>query len=495
MGIVKRQFFKASAATYVGVFLGYLNITILFPYFCTPEQLGLYRVIINLATMFAAIAYMGTPQAIIKQFPHFKNKFQEKEFYGLIFIMFFVTLLLSFTILFFLEGTVTNFFIVKSPEVGRYYYYSVFIALTLSIYVLSTSNVRLIKRVSVPAFLKDVFLRLMIMGSLIMFGFNVIDFHGFIVLLCVSYLVMTIIAVIYSYNLIPIHLSFDVNKIDKADIRTTLNFSLLTFLASVSNIIIMNADSLMITALSKDGLTDTGIYTIAFFIGSILEVPRRIINLIIGPFIAEYWTDNKMEKIKETYQSVSLNSILLGSVIFGLIWLNLETLYQFIPNSSIYIKGLSVVLFILIARYFEMICSIAPNILTQTKLYIYNLPLSIVLVVLTVGTNYLLIPKYGIIGAAIATMLSIILYNLLKIILIWFQFKMQPFSIKAIKFLVFFVVLMLVKEVLPEEQSFVFIGIKNMVFLGLLTSFAIIDNTSSEFNKILKKGFRIIKRD
>ena len=122
MGIVKRQFFKASAATYLGVALGYLNVTILFPYFCSPEQLGLYRVVINMATMFAAIAYMGTPQAIVKQFPRFKNKGQTNEFYGLLTLMFLSTLALSLSLLLLLEDIVIEFFSEKSPEVGEYYF-------------------------------------------------------------------------------------------------------------------------------------------------------------------------------------------------------------------------------------------------------------------------------------------------------------------------------------------------------------------------------------
>ncbi len=465
MGIVKRQFFKASAATYVGVALGYLNVTILFPYFCTPEQLGLYRVVINMATMFAAIAYMGTPQAIIKQFPFFNKKGQAKEFYGLLTLMFLATLFISFSLLYFLEDTVISFFEDKSPEVGEYYYYSVFIAFSLAIYVLFISNVRLIKRIAFPAFLKDVFLRLIIMGSIFLLGFEIINFSQFIMLLCGAYLSIALIGVLYSFKLVPFEVSLNINKLKKADIRDTLNFSLITFLASVSNIIIMNADSLMISALSKEGLADTGIYTIAFFIGSTLDIPRRIINLVTGPMIAEYWVDGSMEKIKEAFKETSVNSLIIGCFIFGVIWINLDSIYQLIPNSEIYIKGINVVLFILLARLFEMSCSISPNILTQTRLYVYNLPLAILLVILTVGLNYLLIPEYGIIGAGFATMASVIIYNTLKLIIIQLAFKMHPFEPATFKILLLFGLNLLIFYMVPSfENIFVAIGLNSLIF-------------------------------
>ncbi|MEQ8303161.1 MAG: oligosaccharide flippase family protein [Cytophagales bacterium] len=488
MGIVKRQFFKASAATYVGVALGYLNITILFPYFCTPEQLGLYRVIINMATMFAAIAYMGTPQTIIKQHPFFKKSAQLKEFYGLLVIMFLATLTLSAVLLMLLENSVINFFSQKSPEVAEYYFYSVYIAFTLAIYVLFISNVRIIKRIAFPAFLKDVFLRVLIMINILLLGFEIINFKQFIILLCSAYTILTIVAVIYSLKLVPIKVSFEINALKKYDIKNTLNFTLLTFLASISNIIIMNADSLMITAYAEKGLTDTGIYTIAFFIGSTLEIPKRMIILVTAPVISEYWTDGKMDQIEKAFKQTSINGLILGAFIFGLIWLNIETLYTFIPNSEIYSKGLFVVLFILIARLFELICSLAPNIITQTKLYAYNLPLSIVLVLITIVSNYLLIPKYGILGAGIATMASIIIYNTLKIALVWHSYKIWPFDIKLFKFLIFFTLtVFFISQIEIAPNNYIFAILKSLMFLVALTLFSLLDNTSDDFKSIILK--------
>ncbi|QNL20894.1 oligosaccharide flippase family protein [Hyphobacterium sp. CCMP332] len=495
MGIIKRQFFKASAATYVGVALGYLNVTILFPYFCSPEELGLYRVIINMATMFAAIAYMGTPQAIIKQFPFFNKKGQAKEFYGLLLIMFLTTLLISFTLLFLLENVVISFFKDKSPEVGEYYYYSVFIAFSLAVYVLFISNVRLIKRIAFPAFLKDVFLRLIIMGSIILLGFEFIDFRGFIMLLCGAYLSITLIGIVYSIKLVPFEVSLKIKNLKGIDIRDTLNFSLITFLASVSNIIIMNADSLMISALSKEGLADTGIYTIAFFIGSTLDIPRRIINLVTGPMIAEYWVDGSMDKIKDAFKETSINSLIIGCFIFGVIWINLESIYQLIPNSELYIKGINVVLFILLARLFEMSCSISPNILTQTKLYIYNLPLAILLVVLTVSLNYFLIPVYGILGAGFATMLSVIIYNSIKLIVIQIAFKINPFEVATLKVLFLFALIIALFYQLPEiENVFLSIALNSLIFSLLFVIPTYYFNFSRGFNQTIDNNLNQFKK-
>jgi O-antigen/teichoic acid export membrane protein len=246
----------------------------------------------------------------------------------------------------------------------------------------------------------------------------------------------------------------------------------------------MNVDSLMITALAKDGLTDTGIYTIAFFIGSVLDIPKRMINLVTQPLISEYWVEGKIKEMEDAFKETSVNGIIISSLIFAAIWINLESIYTIIPNSEIYIKGLSVVLFILIARLFEMACSIAPNIITQTRLYIYNLPLAVILIILTISLNYFLIPKYGITGAAIATMLSVIMYNILKLGLVYYMLQIQPFTKKSLRYLLLFILIMYLQTLVHfDKGGFLLLLLKNLVVFVVLAAFMVWDNTSPEVRK------------
>jgi len=57
---------------------------------------------------------------------------------------------------------------------------------------------------------------------------------------------------------------------------------------------------------------------------------------------------------------------------------------------------------------------------------------NILLVIFTIISNYILIPKYGINGAAMATALSVFLFNLIYLILIKVKMGLQPFSLKTL---------------------------------------------------------------
>ncbi|MDZ7690389.1 MAG: polysaccharide biosynthesis C-terminal domain-containing protein [Balneolaceae bacterium] len=86
-----------------------------------------------------------------------------------------------------------------------------------------------------------------------------------------------------------------------------------------------------------------------------------------------------------------------------------------------------VIIIIGVAKLIDMATGVNGQIILHSKHYRFDLYTMIFLVILTVATNYLLIPIYGILGAAIATALSILVYNLIKCIFVWITFSMQPF--------------------------------------------------------------------
>ena len=47
---------------------------------------------------------------------------------------------------------------------------------------------------------------------------------------------------------------------------------------------------------------------------------------------------------------------------------------------------------------------------------------------MTIILNLVFIPLYGITGAALAAMISLMFYNFLRFAFVWYNFKMQPFG-------------------------------------------------------------------
>ena len=93
-----------------------------------------------------------------------------------------------------------------------------------------------------------------------------------------------------------------------------------------------------------------------------------------------------------------------------------------------YSAGRYVFLFLGLGRIFEMYAGLTGVILITSKRYRYDFTFSVLLVGMTVASNAALIPSLGMNGAAIATMSTVIVYNLIRIGFVWKFFRIQPFA-------------------------------------------------------------------
>ena len=81
MGIVIRQSIKASIVSYAGAVIGMVSTIFIYPYFLTPELIGLNRILIDSAFLFAFIVQIGIPNAIIRFSPQLKKMGLIREAY------------------------------------------------------------------------------------------------------------------------------------------------------------------------------------------------------------------------------------------------------------------------------------------------------------------------------------------------------------------------------------------------------------------------------
>tara|TARA_B110000914_G_scaffold150098_1_gene131522 strand:- start:8663 stop:9370 length:708 start_codon:yes stop_codon:yes gene_type:complete len=186
--------------------------------------------------------------------------------------------------------------------------------------------------------------------------------------------------------------------------------------------------------------------------GNVIGVPARAIGSISAPLIAISLKENDILKIKNLYVKSSLNQLIIGSLLFLLVWLNIDDLFMLLPEK--FQGGKVVVLFIGLSQLFNISTGVNGLIITNSKFYSFDLYANIFLLFFTLFTNYIFIPDssplydygiYGIDGAAFATSLSILLFNLIKMIFVYLKLKIQPFSLQTIytiilAFLIFFIV-------------------------------------------------------
>jgi O-antigen/teichoic acid export membrane protein len=178
--------------------------------------------------------------------------------------------------------------------------------------------------------------------------------------------------------------------------------------------------------------------------------------------------------------------MIIGSLLLIGIWANLESLYSFIPNGEIYIQGINVVLFIGLGKLSDMIFGTNGEIIVMSKHYKFNVVAVGILAILTIALNLLLIPKYGIEGAAIASFLAMLTFNLSKFLFVWVKFKIQPFSLGSIKLLGIIGLVLWINQWVPTlDQTLLDILIRSTVITVLLVGLTIGLKVSKEVNSLL----------
>jgi O-antigen/teichoic acid export membrane protein len=97
-----------------------------------------------------------------------------------------------------------------------------------------------------------------------------------------------------------------------------------------------------------------------------------------------------------------------------------------------YISGAIALRLLAIGYFFFSLSSISNNILAslgKSKIILYNL---FAVSIINLGMNLLLIPNYGIVGAAFATMTSLSLWAILILLEVYYFTKINPFRRKII---------------------------------------------------------------
>jgi O-antigen/teichoic acid export membrane protein len=281
-------------------------------------------------------------------------------------------------------------------------------------------------RVAFPGLLREVVIRLLQALLVTAYFVNLVDFREFLIANVVIY-VFTLLALIghliYSGHF---QLTVDFSFFQFQKLKALLQFSTLSFIGTSSIIIIGKVDSLMVAGLL--GLASNAIYTTAFYMATVIEIPKRAILQTTMPLIAEAFEKNNLDEIKKIYQRVSINQLIIGSLLLIGVWVNLHNIYALVPKGEVFQTGAVVVLLVGIAKLIDMVFGPSSEIIVLSRYYAFNIAVVLVLAVTVIGLNLLLIPRYGLAGAAGGSVAAMFLFNFTKYIFIYFTFGLQPFS-------------------------------------------------------------------
>ena len=507
MGIIARQTIKGTIATYIGVFIGFVTTFFILTSYLTAEEVGLTRVLVDAATLFSSLALMGTSSSTLRFYPHFKDDSRNQQ--GLYFwtlIIPFVGFLLFLIAFFAFKRLIVNAFEDNSPLFVNYVYYTLPIAFFMLYMSVFETNATILERVAVPRMIREVFIRVGLLVGYLLYGlWHVINLDGLVIVFCATYGLGAVLNLCYLLFSQKISFKPNFSNITPQLRRDFLWYTLFLITAVLVGSVMPTLSSFFISA--KMGLMFTGIYAIANYIATMVEIPSRSLNAIVQPRIAVALraTPPDLQTATRLYQQVSLNQLLVGMVILILIWINIDLFFDILPNGEQYAAGKWVVLILAVSKLVSSAFAIGGSALSYTRWYYTGLIFTLILMVSSIILNNYLIPICGIEGGAWATLGSNVIYFILLLLYVKWRVGTYPFSwgqlkVLAVGVLMFalnYLILFVVGKVV-SEPSLAFRVVEGVVRTGIVAVAGLLavyyGNVSADVNGLILKAVRKVKK-
>jgi len=437
MGAIRKQSIISSVVIYFGFVVGLLNT-----YFFIQEggrfnedQYGLTSIFMAIATMMMAFATLAMPSYIFKFYPYYNDNLPPRKNDMLTWALLIGTI--GF-ILVVVAGLVLKNLIVRkfgehSPLLLSYYYWIFPLGFGLTIFSILEAYAWNLGKSILTNFLKEVQWRLFTTILIVLVITNIIkDFDLFIKLYAFTYPGIALILFLYLVFTKKIHFTFKVSKVSRRYFKKILALCSYVYTGVLIFTISKVFDSIVIASVLDDGLKKAGIFGLAQIMTSVIQAPQRGIIAASIPYLSKAWKDKNMALLQKVYQRSSINLLIFSFGIFILIALNYTEAIRTFNLKDAYLLGFSAFIFLGLTTVIELGTGVNAQIIGTSTYWRFELFSGIILLVVMLPLTYILAKQYDIIGPAIANLISITIYNIVRIIFLWKKFKLFPFTVQSV---------------------------------------------------------------
>ncbi|WPP50486.1 lipopolysaccharide biosynthesis protein [Catalinimonas niigatensis] len=483
MGILQRQTIKSTIYIYAGVLIGFVTSALIYPKFLTESEIGVIGLLVSWSSIFAQLATLGFGGATIKFFPYFRDK--NKQHHGFLFLMLLVVLsgFGIFLIIFFL---LRSWMIQDAGAASLFVNYIdlliPFTFFSLAFTMLDMYN-RALYNASTGSLLNETVSRLMVLFLVGLFIWDVYNFSGYVLWYVLSRAVLVLMLLVFLIMKREISLRPDFSLL-KSDLRKSMiSLSLFSLITGFGNLAIIRIDSIMINSFYSDA--EVGIYLTTFYFGTLVLLPSRALRGIAPTLVADAIKNADLRAVDRMYTKSTVTQLVAGCFFFLGIWTNIDNIFEILPES--FEAGKYVILFVGLMNIIRMGSGINDVIIGYSEYYRVNTYIMLGWVALIILTNIWLLPVMGISGAALASLISVVIVNLVRFVFLYKKFGFQPYSKAHLIILAITIATYLMVYWIPALPSYILDILMRGVLVTLIFTTAIyFSKTDVEINKLIE---------
>jgi O-antigen/teichoic acid export membrane protein len=439
-----KQAFFFTIINYVGILIGIVSTLFIYPK--DKELLGIFRYVESLAQIIFPILLLGASQALINFHPKFDLHHKKQLFNYSVFSIAFISSIVFGLII------IASFF--PYFEGMKYVYFAFPVAIFLAFVELFKKQSTIIQKISVPTFLDNILpkIALPVIFILVLTGyFSIIESLW---IYCFVYGLIFLLLFLYVFKHFQPKFNFDFKSLFELISKNDYyKFSLFAFAGSLGSVFAFRIDVIMIKNFFN--METLGTFSIGVTLASALAVPATGIFILYAPKIANYLEENNLKELNIKYKEVSKLLFFIGALLYSGIFLGISDLFSMLPTHESLLASVPVILILGLNVLINMGTGFNGEIITYSKYFRFNIFAILLLVLLNVSLNLIFLGyfKMGIESVAVASLISLVGFNLAKLLFIYKKFRLLPFDRSYLKLIIIVIISLAIASFLPKFDS------------------------------------------
>jgi O-antigen/teichoic acid export membrane protein len=484
MGIVQSQSIKNTIITFLGFGIGAINALFFYTHFLGKLHYGIVATVLSGANIMMPLMAFGAQNTLIRFFSSYKNQKERDEFLTFMLLLplaLIIPLGLGF---YFFYDQISHSWIQENPTLKPFFWLIPIIGLFMAYFEVFYAWAKVHMQSVMGNFISEVLVRIIVMLLLIGVHFDWIAKDTFVYCVALAYFLQMIAMKLYAISVKMPVLRFVIPK----NVKEIIQYSFFIIVSGGVAVMLVDFDKVMIPQY-KD-ISQNALYAVAIFIATVIAVPSRAMTQIIAPITAKLMTEKKHNELNDLYKKSAINLQVIGGFIMILIFVNIKEMYQLIPED--YSGGIVVVFLIGLSKFYDVLLGNNNSIIVNTKHYRTVLLFGVFTVVLMIVLNTIFIPLYGIEGSAFATLITVMIYNTIKLFYVIKKMDLYPFTNKTLESLGILAICFLLFYFWDFPfHAIINIGLKSILLSGLYVLLIYKAQLSEEINGVISKFLKV----
>jgi len=424
------------------------------------EEYGLLSLGLAVFGILTTISLAGLGTGVTRYFAFYKAKEDNERIKGVIFsslkISLPIAVILSLILFFFSNNISSHFFHnLKLSSILKIFSIGIIFFILKEIFASAIIGA---KKISYDVFARNFFenlMRLLLTALLIYLGYGL---FGAAVAYVLSIILTTILSFYFLNKIFPVLSKIKTNFITNELINYSLPLLFSTILAQF-----IDWTSILMMGYFRTA-NEVGIYNVALPTATLLSIIPGGIIAIFFPVMTELLAKKKSKDFEQTLKVSSKWIFFINLPIFFILLLFSKQILLFFFGKEYLIGSFTLIVLsfgYVIYQTFN-VCNSTLNVIKKTKMNLIN---TLTAAIVNIVLNYILIPKYGIIGGAIATSISLSIFGILAFIEVYYLTKIISIKWNYLK------------AIIAGLLSFFFITKINLNFILLIIMFFVIYST------------------